>query len=306
MATSNRERYIYDVGLDNVRAGVTSFESRGILVSNRLDVSYRSDIGLRSLESRPYLEDLSGDIKFTSTTYDIDQDSSLEDDTSLSVGERSKTYFLGSIEYWVIKRDFNKRGRLVKTTTFPILPLGTTRVYHERLILNTKSDSTLTNEDVGNLIFFATDTDSDIKVYRNGILTEKDVDWEDITTQADRTPNNGTPMLYYIKILDQLPGDIFTVSYSPVSSSTQSVPVTMEEFTVTGGLKIVDMVGDLTARLNPGKIVAIDRPVDTVRGSRLFLSIIMRRNTAESSLSPVVEEYSLMAGNVDSSKFEDL
>ena len=115
-------------------------------------------------------------------------------------------------------------------------------------------------------MFFTTITDGDIKVYRNGVLIIDETGnplatggWQDISTTADRTPGNNTRMRFQIQILDRLPGDIFTISYTPVVSSTQILPKNLSEFVAIGGLNTVDLVGDLSARATPGQLVAFDR-----------------------------------------------
>jgi hypothetical protein len=213
----------------------------------------------------------------------------------------------------VIRVDLNDDGSINKTTAFPILPLGVDRVYHERLVLNSKSSETLDDNDLGSTMFFTTRTDGDIKVYRNGILIADETGngsategWQDVSVSTDRIPNGAAPMQFNIKVLDRLPGDIFTISYEPVVSSTTSVPKTLTELTAVGGLKVVDLVGDLSARASKDNIIILDRTIATSGGSKVYLSIIMRQNAAELSLTPAVEEYTLVAGTKDSTKFEEI
>jgi len=314
-ARSSYTGYAFVTGIDNIRVGTTRHEERSIYISSPLNICGIGELGLRTLESRPYIDAADGQTKFTDTTYDIDQDSSLTDDSSLSVGETSNVYFQGSIEYWVVRQDLDENGQLVRTTTFPILPLDIDRIYHERLVLNDKSDTSLTENDIGQAMFFANRTDGDIKVYRNGELIEDQTGfitttdgWLDISETSDRTPNNGTSMALKIQVLERLPGDIFTISYTPSLSSTTSIPKVLSEFTQAGGLKVVDMAGDLSVRPSTGQLIILDRigEDNTEQESNLYLVIILRQNTAESTLTPAVEEYTLLSGCKDLTKFEDV
>jgi hypothetical protein len=180
-------------------------------------------------------------------------------------------------------------------------------------VLDDKSSATLTDNDLGSTMFFTTRTDGNVKVYRNGILisdntgvTNPLTGWQDVSTQADRTPDVGTPMVFNIRIMDRLPGDIFTVSYTPVVSSTRAIPKTLLEFTAIGGLKVVDLIGDLSARVDVGHAIELDKYAENGGSTLVYLSIILRQNAADSSLTAAVEEYTLVAGQKDDTKFEDL
>lgn len=302
-------------GIDNIRVGIAEHEDRSVYISTPLSVCGAGELGVKSVESRPYIEKGTGQLRFTNVTYDLDQSSELLDDSSLAVGEQTNVWFQGSIEYWIVKQDLTPTGHLARTTTFPMLPLDVERIYHERLVLNEKSDASLVDNDIGTLVMFTTRTDGDIKVYRNGILLEDQTDeavptdgWVDISTTADRTPGNGSHMKFVMQVQDRLPGDIFTVSYTPVVSSTNSIPKAISEFTQIGGLNVVDLVGDLSARLCPGNVEVLDRIGEDVEDidSEIYLVIILRQNTAEPTLTPAVEEYTLVAGCKDSSKFEEV
>lgn len=307
--------YEFITGIDNIRIGLSEHEDRSIYISTPLESTGIGELGIRTLESRPYLEGLGQEVKFTTTTYDITDDTSLMDDNSLLVGETSNTYFQASIEYWIFKQDLDKVGNLVRTTTFPILPLDVHRMYHERLVLTRKTDSTISDPDLGKTMFFTNRTDGNIKVYRNGILITDETGnplatdgWRDISDAADRTPGNSAPMQFQVEIIDRLSGDIFTVSYTPVVSSSKALPKVLGEFVQIGGLNIVDLVGDFSARVSEGQLIILDRvgEDDSILNSNVFLVIILRQNTADSALTPAVEEYALMGGCKDITKFKEM
>lgn len=311
--------YEFLFGIDNVRLGLASHTSKGVYVSAPITIKGAGEIGLKTIEARPYLS--SGATLFTNSTYDIDIVSGLTDDSAINVGDQSNTQFLGSIEYWIIKQDFDASNALIHTNVFPIIPLGTSRIYHERLVLNEKSSAALINNNIGQTIFFTTrdsplqTQDTNVLVYRNGVLMQDQTGqatpatgwiWENQGETIDRTPNSGVAMKFRIKILDPLPGDIFTVTYTPRLSSTKYIPKTLSGFTAVGGLQVVDLTGNLSARVTESQQIILDRTGenDQTLTSKIFLSIILRQNTAESSLTPAVEEYTLVTGSKNDSKFE--
>lgn len=309
-------------GFDNIRVGRATYDNISIYLSTPIETSSKGQIGIRVVESRPYEDAVNGAIKITEETYDHISDNELSPDEPSSPIQGRK--FLSSIEYWIIKQDFAEDNSLVRSTMFPILPLGVQRVYHERLILNNKVDSTQTSNDTGTTLFYTnrTSTEGNIKVYRNSIMLPDATDnvleldgWKHltgITHLADRIPNNGSPMRFRIQIQQPLPGDIFTVVYTPLVSSTSGIPknindATSNEFTSITGLQVVDMVGDLSARVIDGQIILLDQTgkSSSAEKSKLYLSIILRQNTADTFLTPAVEEYTFLAGKRNETKFKE-
>lgn len=313
--------YEFLTGFDNINMGLTSYKSRGIYISAPLELENMGEVGLKTIESRPYMPAIGGAVQFTNNTYDNNDENELvfsgDDPTSGRL-------FYGSIEYWIVRQELGTDDLLLRTTVFPILPLGVQRIHQERLILSEKSDSDLLRNDLGQTIFFTNiDTDEgNLKVYCNGVLLEDRSNDENVIEgwkhypanppagphgdAADRQPDNGSPMKFRIQIVNPLPGNIYTVSYNPLSSSTRAIPNTLSSYDNTDGLKVVDLVGDLSARLEAGKVVVIDRPGEelAVKKTRLYLLVLLRQNTAETSLTSALEEYTLVAGKKDETKFE--
>lgn len=288
--------YEFIVGIDNIRIGLASYASDSIYISKPLTISSVGQIGLKTVENRPYVNN--GIIQFT-------------DDTYSDVG-----FSHSSIEYWVIKQDFSIDGSLLKTTKFPILPLNTNYVHHERLVLTEKSNSSLADADIGYTTFFTNNTvgEGNIAVYRNGVLLSDETltasptdGWQDVTTDADKTPNNNNPMRMKIKIVAPLPGDIFTASYVPLTSSTKVIPSNLSKVDTIAGLQIIDLVGDLSAYSDSEQVVIVNDPdaTNTTKEVKLYMAIILRQNTADTSLSAAVEEYTLMTSKHNLTKYEE-
>ena len=143
-------------------------------------------------------------------------------------------------------------------------------------------------------------------MFWNGTQLTYNINWVDNTTTADKTPDNGDPMAFKIKVLDALPGDIYTVTYTPLTSSTRAIPQNISTYTGTG-LDVVDLTGDLTVRLLPSQIIAVDRGINEadVASSKVFFIIIIRNNSSRNTLTAAVEEFMLVLGSKDASKFED-
>lgn len=283
--------YNFMFGLDNVRVGISKYSRRGIYVSPSLRLTEVGQLGLKVEESRPSAATVFNVPSLVTDTYDLSDNE----------------FLFSSIEYWVIKRDYNKNGDIVQNVMFPILPIGVSRINHERLILTTKSTGGLTRNDTGTPMFFTNITLGDIKVYRNGSLLSYDIDWYNDTTTSDQTPNSGDPMKFYIRVAYPVDGDIFTVSYNPVTSSTQVVPNSFSSFD-GAGIGVVDLRGDATIRILNDNTIVLDKGINeqNVVESDVFLSILIRGNSARENISAFVEEYTLLIGNVDSSRIEEL
>jgi hypothetical protein len=296
-ATSN-QYYEFAIGLDNIRAGVTTYDDISCYISEPLTVSCPTHIGLKTIESRPYLEN--NLLYHTAETYNH-----LVGDTK---------FFVCSIEHWLVRQDLDTNDHLVNVQYLPIAPLETSRINHERLILSSKSDSTDLYNNVGSLMFYTSLTEGDITVYRNGQVYPYVPNinladgWTSVTTIADTTPNNSDPMTFKIQLAGNLPNDIFTVSYNPIVSTTVGVPLNLGTVDAIGGLQVVDLAGDLSARVVEGQVVILDKlgaALDAEQ-TRVFLMTILRRNTSNNFLTAAVEEFLLVGGNKDSQRIENV
>ena len=291
----------YQIGFDNIRLGLSTHVDKAVYVSQPLVIQpedlgdeeaskVSAIVGLKAVSRRPY-KDSAG----TFFTEDVETD---------------KT-FVGSVEYWVLKKDLQTDGSTVKTTVFPILPMGTKTIKHERLLFS-KDDGSWTNlntKNSGRLSFYP-DTTQPIKLYQNGnlISTSNPADlttWENKHLDADNSeilPGAGSPMVYYVKIDKEEigMGDIFTISYTPKTSDSHSSKY------LVGINNPIDLAGNMSIRIIPEQMVLLDESSDiNIQKYELYLIIILRQNTAEAGLSPAVEEYTLAVGKKDLLKFEE-
>lgn len=280
----------YQIGFDNIRTGIGTYDIESIYVSVPITLDQIGQVGLKTVESRPGSTSptISPDIQ--TTTYDADD----------------SMFFHSSIEYWVVKEDLDINGNILAISRFPILPLGVNRLNHERLVLSEKSDISKLTNDVGYSMFFTTVTNGNVKVYRNGLeLILGDGDgWVDESTSADQTPDNNRRMRLKVRIQNPLPTDVFTISYTPLVSNTVGVPASLGVYS-PNGLSVVDLIGDLSARSLSEQVVVLDRTTnaDKISSTVLFLAIIIRSNTSDTSLTATVDEYTLAVGSIDDTKF---
>jgi len=249
--------------------------------------------------------------------------SALTSDHRFSTDTYTDEDWVGSLELWAIKQDLYDDGSLAKTSVFPILPLGTQRVYRERLLLTEKDQTTDLESNIGETIFYTvydqSDTDPvtlinpNIRVFRNGAEELQDETgnvfatdgWKAVTDTVDRVPGTGTAMRFRVHIVNPIPGDLFTVSYNPVLSTTRGITTTVVDS--LAGLVIVDLVGDLTTRAGPEQVVYFDRTDKTgSQISRVYLQVVLRQNTAEPTLTPALEEFTLLGSHEDATKFVEV
>jgi len=293
--TKNDVRYYqYIIAIDNIRAGFNNYNQIGIYVSNKKQVSSLREIGLKVDEVRP--TQLRNNLYATNTSFQYPVQSSSEDD---------KVYH-GDVEYWVTVDFLDENDLSIKTHIVPILPLDATRIYHERLKFTKRVTSTSLLNDSGELRFYTNDDSSDVKVYRNGVELVYNTDWSFVangnkSNLTNETAGNGTRMKRGIHISSRLNTlDNYTVSYSPVASST--IPA---ELSSTDLLKVVDLTGDLSLRVLSNNLIYVDskKISSSYRKANIYLTIILNRNSYNTSLSPIVEEFFLAAGSENLEKF---
>lgn len=302
--SEDKSYYEYLVGFDNIKLGLSTFNDTAIFVSKSEKINSLGQLAVKVNEKRPI-----GDIDSSSVEYTTDTNPASTSD-----------YFHGSFEYYVIKRDFSAADSLLNSTVFPVLPLGTTQIRHETLSLTETSDT-------GFLQFFTLDDPyhsvdnptGDIIVYRNGEILENadattgvtaalEIDgWTKDTTLTQDTPGQPLRMSYAIKIQQPNVNNIYTVSYTPTVSTTNVIPTEPSPAAVlsTAGLKLVDLTGDLRVWLGKDNIVyfkKVELGIE-VAYSTANLVVVLRRNSANTNLSPVLEDYLLATGTRDTLKF---
>ncbi len=285
--------YNYVIGFDNIKLHYSTYSERSIFISKDLKVDNLTECSLQVKEQRP--SETNGSITMQSST--------LEDGLV--------NYFHGSLEYWIILNNFNENNELVNVKTIPILPFGVNDIYHERLVLSNKLDgSTIPN--CGRLMFYTDNSNLNlIRVYKNGVLLTPDIDWEIETslTNNEIAPS-GNRNSVGIKIITPVITDFFTVSYSPLVSNSRAYPQDISNLDFDSSLlRVVDLIGDASCKIGTDNIIYSDSNQNTdsiIKYTKLNLVVILRRNSANINLSPILEEYLLLTSNKNSSKFNTL
>lgn len=287
--------YDYSVGFDNIRVGYSTFAQKGIFVSAAININSLAQLAIKSKETRPI--EIAGIISRTADTY-----------PTTDTGQ----YFHGSIEYWATVYNFDGNNQLIDINQVPILPVGVQRIFHENLVLSNQIESNIPN--AGALMFytrhFSVNDLADIKVYRNGTLLDVDIDWviEPVFTNDVISPS-GKPNTVGIRISHPTLTDFYTVSYTPLLSSTRAHPLDTNNISLdddTSLVKIIDLVGDGSIRNGLNNILYINSKKNNGKitsYSKVYLSIILRRSSTEENLSPSVEEYLLLSSTNDQDKF---
>lgn len=286
--------YQYVVALDNVRVGYSNYNSVGIYVSNRKEVSELRNIGLKVDEVRPIQTRDSSSTSVVSFSY---PDSSSTEDDKLHHG---------CVEYWTTVDFLDGQGLSLKTHTVPVFPLDATRVFHEKMKFTKKIGATSLLNDAGELMFYTDDSSTDVVVYRNGVELIYGDDWSFVSSGStsgltNETAGNGRRMKRGIQISARTNAlDNYTVSYSPFVGTTISHNPSSTEL-----LKVVDLTGDLSIRMLSNNLLCVDPPrvSSLCRKAVVYLTIIMNRNSHNSSLTPAVEEFFLAIGSKNLDKF---
>jgi hypothetical protein len=289
-------KYIeYQIGIDNIEVGLNKFEETSLYLSKSEKVEKCKQVALKTIEKRSI--QLNAGIEYTIDTQPLD----FED------------MFNTSLEYYLVKRDFREDGSLVNSFSLPLQPIHASVVRHERLILNSKSNSSLLNNDIGYLQFYTDETIEEFFVYRNGILlTPTDLTminpleedgWLLSESFSERDPGQVSRMKIAIQIQQPALSDIYTVSYTPLLGDTIALPQSS-----TSPAVLVDLTGSQDAWLGRENIVYFnDKKLGVeIIYSLLNLVVVLRRNTSNVTLTPVLEEYVVTTGTKNSNKFGEV
>lgn len=292
--------YQYLLGFDNVRLGFNSFKDRSIFVSKIKQVDFPGRIALKVIETRPVQNEGTTAVTIEEFNYPA---SSTEEDAK---------FYHGSIEYNLVTQFYGENNFLISSETIPILPLGARRVMHEQLVFIKKTSTAVSNNNMAPFRFFTDADATDVKVYRNGSLlnygNSASFDWEFVGTGENiedtditlTTPGGGARMKRGIRLwIDPNPLDIYTVSYTPRVSNTDTVPNDTTLF------DIIDLSGDYSVRSLLDNVVLFSsvKSAHVVERADIYLTIIFRRNSANLNVTPAVEEYMLITGSRNQDKF---
>lgn len=281
----------YNFALDNIRAGFRSYQNISFFIAEKKTISKPGLLGLGSIEERP-TETTSG-LSYVTHRY-----------PTMSPTEESKFYH-GSIEYWVVAKFYDENDEVITTNLFPILPVGASRIYHERLVLTHRLGGNILCNDSGALMFYTAPEPGDVWVYRNRRRLAYGTDWTfvangDSSGLTIATSGSGSRMQRGIQLLATPSlSDIFTVSYTPLVSSVAALPYSTQLLTV------VDLSGDEKVRTIKDNLILIDkeRLTHDVEKADFYLMVILRRNSGNIYVTPILEEFALALSSRQENKF---
>jgi len=266
--------YQYTFGFDNIRCYLNKYQSRGLFVSQPVKVESPGLIALRTTEEIP-----------TTVINNV-------------------SYPACSLEYYIVKQNYNTDGIVVDREVLPILPAASgLTIANERLFLNKHDDSAISN--VCSLRFVPDLTTAPvIKTNLISELTMGDEDngdfqarviggtWRDSwsTLATDITASSlPAPIEIQIKIHIPSPYTIYTINY--VASSRDGDP----QRDINPYVLLQDN-GTLRCFENHG-------PYGTIQAADVYLVIIMRNNSYDATITPVIEDYKLLISSHNSTKF---
>ncbi len=287
-----KKYYDYSVGFDNIKVGIAEYASKSIFVAQPLAIKGLNQLGLKQKSTRPFSDDVITWLPNSDVT---------DDDIGLC-----------SIEYWAVLQNYSIEDELLSIQTIPLLPNNIHKIYHERLLLTEKVSGSAINN-CGFLIFYAFNDiislSMDYKVYRNGDLLTYATDWSVVSSLTNNVvPPNGKPNKVAIKIHSPSIHDFYTVSYTPLTGNTRANPldvfITPTSVLGESGVLsyIVDLTGDASATLGQDNITYITKGIP-IEYTKVYFVTILRRNTTNTHVTPLVDEYLLLASKTNLDKF---
>jgi hypothetical protein len=259
--------FLYSIVIDNIWFGNSEYNNVGIFVSKSLKISNIGALGLNTVEKEE-----TGTIRNT-------------------------------IEYDIVKID-----KFPKYTEqrFSILPIGSTLIPCERLILTKRSDRNNYINSVGMLRFcphvkenWTTGDSVPIVVYKNGAELRISSDWDFAISKITDFEWKGSfelankfeyftlsPANMFIRILNPDETAVYTVSYTARTSDAYSIDTKLW------------LDSNQTIYMNrDNKIYFVQDDPDISIDSEVYLQITMRRNSAVSSTTPELESYVLLGAS---------
>jgi hypothetical protein len=245
--------YVYKIDIKKITVSESSYKTEGVYVERYSEESAPILIGFQSTENRKnYTHKLT-----------------------------KKQLSCGNIEYTLFKHDYDGHGKKLRSSKFPILPLGTVKT-EETIVFPQGSKIVKTR-------FLAHKRNGDgssVLLKRNGELLIRGVDWRfvDLINPADDAgyiikDSASSTVIELLHSNISINSGIYTVEYSP-RYSTETVNKTLDNgvfYLPNGAVNFIDNVGGT-------KIEKCD----------IFVRIIIRNNDDENPESAEVLKYKLL------------
>jgi len=253
----------YIFAFKDISTGLSAYKNDGYFLSKAYKKGKPALIGFESSESIPEY---------------FDEEASVIAKTS-------------SIEYSIVKKDFNGSGALINTSEFSILPVGSTEVSNERLFFS--GDRALIP--LRFLGHSSSDDGSAITIFRNNVQLVRGLDWRfyDRLNPLDDSdpilkPNQTSTRIEILNSLDVIRTGIYTANYIPryISEPDSIVSENGIVYLSNGSTEHPTTFG-----------------IESVENSDLFVKISMRNNSAFINRTPKLDFYKLLVSSVDSDKY---
>jgi len=264
------KKNVYPFSLDNVKFGLSNYKHVGIFAGASLSGKL-GQIALRVNDDVP------------ADTFNINA---------------------GSIEYSILKVNYNSDGDVISSNLIPILPVGRTTVEHEVCVLDNKSRTALRFYP---LLTAAPPADpgDEVKVYANGSELTFSTDWTFPDDNDISSPGAGSPMRVEIKINSPQYGVVYTASYTP-KISDGAAKYNAAYAVSDDPYMVVDMVGDQSVRMITDHLICDDSTLGIdIDHSDIFLQVIIRKISPDKYISPSVYDYYLLVSEYNEDKFSE-
>lgn len=243
--------YMYDFSLSSIVVGNDNYKNKGMYVSKPETYNYLRNLALYTKDAIPMS-------KHWETGLDM---------------------LAGSIEYSLVKKDYDSNARLIKTSNINILPVGTVEILNERLFFDLSKNIALRF-----LAHKSNGDGSDIEIYRNGELLIRGIDWRFRDRQSvdpsevlvDTTVSSTVIELTHSA--DQIANGTYWATYKP------RYILEPENAISDKGTRYLENNSVLLPSLISGQEIA---------SSDIFVQIIIRNHTDSSILTPYIDYYRL-------------
>lgn len=243
--------YYYNFSLNSVIVSNDNFKNKGIYVSKPEEFKNLRNLGL-------YVKDYIPKTKHWETGLEIPA---------------------GSIEYTLFKKDYDATGKMIKNSVLSVLPIGTGKVENELLLFYQSTVLPL------RFIGHKTNGDgSNIKIYRNGELLIRGVDWkfskrkflEEDSFFVDT--NEQSTLIELTHTADQIYNGVYWAEYTP------RFILEPEEVVIDNGVRFLENCSIITPAIVYGQEIST---------SDVYVQVIIRNHTESSLLTPYVDYYRL-------------
>lgn len=273
------DSYVYSFGCAGVEAAFTAYQDLGIYVSKKATTNLLSGLSL-------------------SSTYNV------------PVGSNYPVEPVCGLEWQIAKYDYDIESNLLGSTRFYILPADEVFVQREKLYPDGDGLARLSFPATIDLGLPSGSFENDITIYFNGLTLTAGTDWEIVEDSSSDYATIIRLLGQYVPTHSAGYVDMVTASYTPAflyaehGTNLTDIGWTAQKLydSETGSLKkfYIDTDNTIwytqynTIEHNPS---TIGRPVQS---SSLYIIITMRALSLDNTITPVVDSYRMMMGELSS------